>query len=76
MTKTRNIQIRLREDVPHERDILEYLDKYGTRSGLPKQWLIAGYENSVNGNTGSTKTESKCEPEKKPHAMSSFVAKG
>lgn len=74
MINTRNIQIKLRAEVPHELEILTHLEKYGTRSGLPKQWLIAGFEAAINvdkkNETVSTNTS------KKTHAMSAFVAKG
>ena len=78
MNKLKDIQIRLRSDVPREREILEYLEKIGTRTGIPKQWLIAGYEKSLNNDAKEVvalNSESETKP-KKPHSMSSFVSKG
>lgn len=75
MSQTKSIQIRLRVDVPLEKELLDYLAQYGTRSGLPKQWLLSGFKSLKE--SGSV-TPDICENkiEKKPHAMAAFVAKG
>lgn len=52
MTKIKSIQIRLRNDKPIEREIMDHIDKYGARNGEAKLLLIAGYL-SLRGNNKS-----------------------
>lgn len=45
--KTRSVQIKLRESVPQEKALIDYLDSQGARTGTPKRLLINGFISEV-----------------------------
>lgn len=45
--KTKSIQIKLRDNVPLERALMEHLEQLGTRSGEPKRLLLRGFLDDV-----------------------------
>jgi hypothetical protein len=74
----KKLQIKLRDYVEVENDIIQLIERSGPRSGLSKQLLIAGYNALYNGsivnpNTTNDKPEI-AKPEK--HNFSSIVSKG
>ncbi|ENO8811647.1 hypothetical protein ACCE85_003697 [Photobacterium damselae] len=44
MTQEKKIQIKLRESVSIEKEIMDYLSQLGPRTGEPKRLLIEGYK--------------------------------
>lgn len=75
----KKLQIKLRDSVEIEKNIIQLIERSGSRSGLPKQLLIAGYNALYN--SAIVKQENIKTPEHKTekvekHAFSGLVSKG
>lgn len=77
----KDIQIRLRGNVAHEKEIIDYINNAGKNSGIPKQLLLAGYAAMVKGYQPQVQTvqvvkEPEPEPEPEEPKKPSVVIKG
>lgn len=66
--KTLKIQLTLNASVEADNAIIEYIEKHGKRSGIPKHLLMLGFESLVN--IGSNSKTATIEPKSEPKQVS------
>lgn len=74
--KTKSIQIQLRESVPQEKLLLDYLEQQGARTGTPKRLLINGFLAEVGDTKISKENEIPAEKEAPVSPFANLAVKG
>lgn len=74
--KTKSIQIKLRDNVPVERALMEHLERLGTRSGEPKRLLLRGFSADVSEISISDTPKDNIEEPAEVSAFASLAVKG
>ena len=58
--ETLKIQLTLNANIEADKKLIDYINKHGKRSGIPKHLLMLGFEHLTNG--GGNATAAKIEP--------------
>lgn len=52
--ETLKIQLTLNAGIEADKKLIEYINKHGKRSGIPKHLIMLGFESLMNGDMGQT----------------------
>ena len=66
--ETLKIQLTLNANIEADKKLIDYINKHGKRSGIPKHLLMLGFEQLING--GGNATAAKIEPKKEVKQVS------